>query len=158
MISGVFPFDGLFRYHVAGTTVICRNYPTRRRHTFRDFGVWQPDENLPPCPLCNGILERNRYLVDLSEFGGNGQCTCEHFDFRLRPRARDRMGRWNGQGKIPEQLRKSILEEPLRCHHLEMARQFFADVMIQHITQKQNQNHESNIRQTAVRLAYIKRG
>lgn len=158
MIAGVFPYDSIFRFHVAGRTVVCKNFPTRRRHTFRDFGVWTPDEALPPCPLCNGVLERNKYLVDISEFGGNGECACQHFDFRLRPEAAERVKAWNGQGPIPIALRKEILENPLRCHHIEMARQFFADVLIQELTQKQNQNHESNIRQTAVRLAYIKRG
>jgi hypothetical protein len=26
-----------------------------------------------------------RYLVDLAEYSGNGQCGCAHFEFRLRP-------------------------------------------------------------------------
>lgn len=25
------------------------------------------------------------HLVDLAEFGGNGRCSCQHFDFRIRP-------------------------------------------------------------------------
>lgn len=48
------------------------------------------------------------YLVDLEEFGGNGQCGCEHFQFRLQP--------------ILERGAKPSPE--LQCFHIEQARSY----------------------------------
>lgn len=44
------------------------------------------------------------YLVDLDEYGGNGWCACEHFEFRLQPI-----------------VTRGLNEEPLRCWHIEQA-------------------------------------
>lgn len=47
-----------------------------------------------------------KHLVDLEEFGGNGQCSCEQFRFRLQPR---------------------LAEETARCKHILAARERFTD-------------------------------
>jgi len=154
---GVWPFDSIFRFHVAGHTVICKTYPNRKRHTFRDFGIWTHDEELPPCPVCLGRLERRRYLVDISEFGGNGECACENFQFRFKPEARDRLQGWTpAKGPLPARIRQLILEHPLRCHHLETCRDYFLDAVLNEMTQ-QKQKHESDQRKTAMGLAHSAR-
>ena len=48
-------------------------------------------------------------MVDLEEFEFNGQCSCEDFDYRMRP-----------------QLEEGAKPNPaLRCWHLEVARHFY---------------------------------
>ena len=48
------------------------------------------------------------WLVDLEEFGWNGQCGCEGFDMRMRK-------------KLEQATERGQMIELLRCHHLQMA-------------------------------------
>ncbi len=60
-----------------------------------------------------------KHVVDLGEFKGNGRCSCQHFDFRFRPGLTD--------GTI-EPGPKS------RCKHIEEAREFLIDALIEKLT------------------------
>lgn len=55
------------------------------------------------------------HVVDLDAFAGNGACSCEHFEFRLAPLIRD--GITGGKAT--------------RCGHIMVAREAFANHMIQ---------------------------
>lgn len=48
------------------------------------------------------------YLVDLEEFGGNGWCSCKHFEVRMQPKLAD------------AQERRAALPV-MRCKHIEAA-------------------------------------
>lgn len=61
------------------------------------------------------------HLVELDAFGGNGRCSCEHFEFRIAPDLRDGRRR---QGAT-------------RCSHLLVARAAFTDAMIAGIAAQQ---------------------
>ena len=69
-------------------------------------------------PLRWVVTSRSRpdveHLVDLAAFGGIGNCSCEHFQFRIAPDLRD--GRRLGAR---------------RCSHILVARNAFTDQMIQ---------------------------
>jgi hypothetical protein len=151
--SGVWHLEGLLRYHVAGKTITCRKFPAL--HRFQDFGIWEPDELLPPCPTCGGVLERNRYLVDLGEWEGNGACSCEHFCFRLQPQARARLEGLVEGRPTPLRIKQEILENPFRCSHIMICRRYVLDELIEKIgQQQQKQKHENNQRQAAMGMAY----
>lgn len=64
------------------------------------------------------------HMVDVSAFLGFGECSCEHFQYRLLPMVKD--GR---QALQP------------RCKHIIAAREAFADLMIQHLTKPRNEKH-----------------
>ena len=49
------------------------------------------------------------HMVDLVRFGGNGECSCEDFEFHMRPKVK----------------LKSYRGKPLRCAHLLAARDQF---------------------------------
>lgn len=49
------------------------------------------------------------YLVDLTDYDGNGQCACENFQIRLRPDI------------------ENANVTPLRCHHIDAARKHFME-------------------------------
>lgn len=57
-------------------------------------------------------VEDLKYLVDLEEYGFNGFCGCQDFDFRKRMIAQ----KMNG--------------ERARCWHIERARDFFIDMVL----------------------------
>lgn len=63
---------------------------------------------------------KENYLVDLAEFSFNGQCSCEHFDYRLR--------------KILEDGGKGIL----RCKHIILAREFFLETHLRWVAKTAN--------------------
>jgi hypothetical protein len=62
-----------------------------------------------------------QHAVDLGEWGGNGSCTCEHFQFRLAPHLRI--------GAPPQ--------DALRCDHIMEARQRLVDDVIVRILAKE---------------------
>lgn len=57
------------------------------------------------------------HIVDLGGYRGNGECSCEHFEFRLRPQIEEKPG-----GK------------PKRCLHIEAARSALVDLVIGKLT------------------------
>lgn len=59
------------------------------------------------------------HLVELGAHHGNGQCSCEHFTYRLAP-------------ELPDRLRKGLAT---RCAHIMAARDAFANDVIQRINQ-----------------------
>jgi hypothetical protein len=80
------------------------------------------------CPACKqGVLQDRWHLVDLACFRPIGQCSCEHFAFRLQANL----------AKIPpSQLYKLTQNEAarLRCSHIEAARALALDLTLnQHV-------------------------
>jgi len=66
------------------------------------------------------------HTVDLAAWAGNGSCSCEHFEFRLLPRLRDR--RASG-------MFRATATESTRCSHILAARRAFTDQMIARIAE-----------------------
>jgi len=68
-------------------------------------------------PLRMRVISKSRpeleHLVDLGSFRGNGECSCEHFDYRLRPKI-------EGQPGLGTR----------RCVHIEAARSALVDIVI----------------------------
>ena len=62
----------------------------------------------------SGATGADTYLVDLEEFGGNGQCGCPQFEFRL--------GKQLKEGKR--------IGQDTRCKHIRIARVFALDAII----------------------------
>jgi hypothetical protein len=58
--------------------------------------------------------ELKQYLVDLEEFGFNGQCGCYHFGYAMEPRL----------------VRGAAASDQLRCWHIRQARQFFLELAL----------------------------
>jgi hypothetical protein len=67
------------------------------------------------------------HQVDLGAWGGNGSCTCEHFEFRLLPilkQMAEQQGHdWAGS-------------KSTRCSHVLAARRSFTDHMINYLKDK----------------------
>lgn len=57
------------------------------------------------------------HVVDLGAFCGYGQCSCEHFEFRIRPL-----------------LEAGSADPPTRCAHILAARASFTNDMIQRLS------------------------
>jgi hypothetical protein len=60
------------------------------------------------------------HIVDLKAFRGSGACSCEAFEFKMRPALED--------GAEPS--------AHLRCLHIRAARWYFADTIIREIVEK----------------------
>lgn len=74
-------------------------------------GRWKPyhyamvkDYNPPTQFLVESFSGESPYLVDISNYNGNGQCDCTHFKTRLEPRLS------RGEGPSPE----------LQCKHIDL--------------------------------------
>lgn len=67
------------------------------------------------------------HLVDLAAWTGNGACSCEHFEFRLAPLLKDGAARGT---------------QATRCGHILVARDAFANHMIQLLTAKAQEHEE----------------
>jgi len=57
------------------------------------------------------------HLVDLASYDGNGECSCEHFEFRCRPRLE--------AGFEPS--------SKLECRHIKLAKEHFCRMMIRKV-------------------------
>jgi len=90
------------------------------------------------CPSCGtGVLDVRFHLVDLACYRPIGQCTCEHFAFRLTAHL----------GKLsPTALRTMTQGEAakLRCTHIEAARALALDLTVE---QHEQQRHAGAGRQ-----------
>lgn len=60
------------------------------------------------------------WLVDLAAYNGNGWCGCPHFQYRLHP------------------LLSRGADGVLRCHHIQAARAFCSEAILQSLIQKEN--------------------
>jgi hypothetical protein len=69
----------------------------------------------------------NWYLVDLGEYNGNGSCGCQHFEFRLKP-------------TLERNHEIDWTRTPMRCRHIEAARQFALDVILKSYGRQQMVN------------------
>lgn len=65
----------------------------------------------------NGEVE---HLVDTGALNGNGQCSCEHFDYRIRPQLEAAAARGHAVQK----------GDTTRCNHIRAAREALADDFI----------------------------
>lgn len=114
------------RYHVESSSLECdRCKKTQSRRETGKKALVEGDA----CPACcQGVLQTRWHLVDLACFRPIGQCSCEHFAFRLQANL----------SKIPpNQLYKLTQGEAsrLRCSHIEAARALALDLTVnQHVT------------------------
>jgi len=115
------------RYHVESSSLECvvcgRNF-TRRDPKNKALRIGGP------CPKCaeegkEATLDTKFHLVDLSSYFPIGQCSCEHFQFRLLA---------NISKLAPSVLRIMSKGEAskLRCTHIEAAREEALDKTIYH--------------------------
>lgn len=80
------------------------------------------------CPACGrGILDLRFHTVDIADNEGNGQCSCEFFEFTMRPKL---------AGMLPNERR----EGKCRCSHIAAARNFALDVALFAHDQEQHKN------------------
>jgi len=74
------------------------------------------------------------YLVELDAFGDNGECQCEHFSCRLGPLLRagltPEIAFESGLAEVPPW---GTVEDCLRCYHIGLAREQFADDVLREI-------------------------
>jgi hypothetical protein len=97
---------------------------------------------LPPAPVGSALIWKVQsdepgeppYTVELDSYSGNGECTCPHFNMRLRPqlargaKAADLAWEWIGM-KSPD------TRDAYRCKHIVEARRALADQTIDAFTQ-----------------------
>ena len=79
-----------------------------------------------------------RYLVDLSAYSGNGQCSCKHFEMRLEPLLRRQVQpRQALEQKLAKLKEGQEVWDILRCNHILEARSQFLDDVIQAINERE---------------------
>ena len=71
------------------------------------------------------------HLVDLEEYGGNGACSCEHFNFRVLP-------------KLYEDRQRRLPPRPRRCWHINQALIFYGDLCARVIRRNKQPAHVVN--------------
>lgn len=86
------------------------------------------------CPKCGrGKVELRYVLCDIAALDLNGQCGCEWFSFSILP-------------KVRLMSKESRLSNPIRCAHLEYARNFALDVLLKlHIMERGEQKVDEGI-------------
>ena len=72
------------------------------------------------------------HLVDLEAYGGNGRCECEHFQFTLERRLKQRLDAGAPASDVT------------RCHHINEARAELADLLIE--KKRKEKRHANNPR------------
>jgi len=77
------------------------------------------------------------YLVDLTDYRGNGSCQCKDFDCRLRPFLSRLVEPAEAGRQMPEIRRGKDEADWLRCTHIIAARRKFTDEVLQRIAQKE---------------------
>lgn len=101
------------RFHAEGRTLLCT---ACKRHS--KTNAKRVVEVGSHCPRCaEGKMEARLHLVDLAPYDSNGKCSCEHFDFNLRP-------------QIEAMSFAQRQEVRLRCEHILAARDRFLDDQI----------------------------
>ena len=79
------------------------------------------------------VKGRKAYLVDLEEYRWNGACSCEHFEYRMRPLLE--------QGAFPS--------KDLRCWHIEHARDKLLRSLLPQIAKTINEKRKTKNEQTS---------
>lgn len=123
------------RFHVESTSLECpgcKSAFSRREQAYK---------NLKPgdlCPKCKQEpLDTKFHLVDLSCYRPIGECSCEHFQFRLRVEL----------SKLPPKVLYNLTQgqaSKLRCTHIEAARSLALDLTVE---QHEQQRHSGAGRQ-----------
>ena len=126
----VFPIQGeLIRFLVTGESVRC----ILCEKVFNDYPDFEEGEQLGRCRECGGKIERRKFQIDLGEYGGNGACGCEDFEYRHQQYATNRM-------TLSANERAILLEhDPRRCKHIRRARRHFQDEMIANLSRQEKQ-------------------
>jgi hypothetical protein len=114
------------RFWVESGTLQCTDpqcgkmYNRRTRHRLVP-GQAHPTDYLhigDPCPACGtGTLDVRFHVVDISDYSYNASCSCEFFEFCLRPELTRMLPSEQGAGKH-------------RCSHIIAARDFALDVAL----------------------------
>lgn len=77
------------------------------------------------------------YLVELTDYGCNGSCQCEAFQFNLGPLLARRMTPAQAiEQKLVKIKKGTPVEDALRCPHIISARRTFAQEVLVAITRK----------------------
>lgn len=115
------------RFYVESTSLECQD--CHKLYTRQDMR----NKELTDCTRCGGPLGIRFHLVDISCWDPIGECSCEHFQYRLKKEVE----------KIsPIKLRQLSQSEAhrLRCTHIEAARTYAIDLSIRQHQREQNQN------------------
>jgi hypothetical protein len=79
----------------------------------------------------------DNYLVELTDYAGNGSCQCEHFQTRLGPLLSRRITPHQAiDRKLVKVKKTDHPEDALRCKHIIAARRQFTDEVLAAITRK----------------------
>jgi hypothetical protein len=113
------------RYYVESSGLECDQ--CKKTQSRRKTGNKNLEEGFG-CPACrHGVLRAKWHLVDLAAFRPIGQCSCEHFAFRLQANL----------AKIPPNQLYNLTQGEaarLRCTHIEAARSLALDLTVsQHV-------------------------
>ena len=110
------------RFYVESTALecpACKKSISRRDTKHKHAAIGDP------CPLCQqGVLEMKFHLVDLSCYRPIGECSCEHFQFRLRVEL----------SKLPPKALYNLTQgqaAKFRCTHIEAARSLALDLTVE---------------------------
>jgi hypothetical protein len=113
------------RYYVESSSLECDR--CKKTQSRRETNKRHLDEG-DACPTCRqGVLKTRWHLVDLAAYRPIGQCSCEHFSYRLQA---------NLSKISPSELYKMTQGEAarLRCTHIEAARALALDLTVnQHV-------------------------
>jgi hypothetical protein len=114
------------RFHVESNTLQCTDpqcgkmFNRRTRHRLVP-GQAHPTDYLhigDPCPACGtGTLDVRFHVVDIEDYSCNASCSCEFFEFCLRPQLSRMLPSEQGMGKH-------------RCSHIIAARDFALDIAL----------------------------
>lgn len=95
------------------------------------------------CPLRYWVPSardpREKYLVELDSYGGNGACVCKHFAMRCEPLLRRMISPREAvrTGAIKLKVNRHV-EDALRCEHIITARSQFVDDVLAAIAKRNN--------------------
>lgn len=86
------------------------------------------------CPKCGrGKVELRYHLCDIAAYDLAGMCSCEWHQFSVKP-------------KLDKMSKERRLSNPIRCAHLEYARNFALDVLLKlHIMERGEQKVDEGI-------------
>lgn len=112
-MQAVIPINGEpTRFWVQSSSLVCQSCEkTFSRLQSKNAKLIPGD----PCPRCGGKLKTRYHLVDIACFWPLGQCSCEHWSFRLKGEI---------EALPPSAFGKLTQREAdkLRCSHIEAAR------------------------------------
>lgn len=103
------------RFHCESNSVQCVNPQCNKLFSKLSRAELHAGHKCPHCGI--GTLDLRFHLVDIVEHEGNGSCSCEYFQFAMRPKLSGMLPAERAMGKC-------------RCTHIKAVRDFALDLAI----------------------------